>query len=95
MGRTYERTHPWINFSPLIFDRPAIASGFCWERHNQKLNTSRACPSSLRFSGNSSKFILPKGAAATTAIEGNTLSEEEVRLHMQGRLGTAAIEGIT
>lgn len=83
--RTYERTHPWLKFS--IDMRPAgatlwISLGEAASKceHLSKVPLRPATAKRLH------QMYLAKGVAATTAIEGNTLSEEEVLKAVQGEL---------
>lgn len=83
--RTYQQTHPWLKFT--IDMRPAhpslwIALGEAASQceHLSKVPLRPATAKLLH------QLYLAKGVAATTAIEGNTLSEEEVLKAVQGRL---------
>ena len=80
--RTFERTHPWLTFRfdvrrapyTLWMDLGAIQSK-C--EHVARSLLPPDVASSLE------RFYLAKGVAATTAIEGNTLSEEQVRARVR------------
>lgn len=83
--RTYERTHPWIRFqanlhelSPLTW----IALGEC----QSKCEHIARVPLRPSTAEDLYKLFMAKGIAATTAIEGNTLTEEQVRKHLDGKL---------
>lgn len=83
--RTFERTHPWISFridlrkaSPRLWMRLGEAASKC--EHIAGVPLRPATAESLH------KLYLAKGALATTAIEGNTLSEKEVLRHLEGKL---------
>ena len=84
-GREYERTHPWIDFS-LKMDRlnsdDWLALGACASMC-ERIATAPLDP---KVAEAIHKLYLAKGALATTAIEGNTLSEEEVRARIEGAL---------
>ncbi len=83
--RTYEKTHPWITFranlgraeAPLWLDLGEIASK-CEHLANAALQPEVA--------RKLHEVFLAKGAAATTAIEGNTLSEAQVLQLVRGEL---------
>jgi Fic family protein len=83
--RTYEKTHAWLKFqadlrdvSPLTW----IALGECQSKceHIARVPLRPSTAEELY------KLFLAKGIAATTAIEGNTLTEEQVRKHLDGKL---------
>jgi len=83
--RTYEKTHPWIKFtgdfkktSPKLW----LMLGACQSKceHIAKVPLRPYTAKELY------KVYLAKGALATTAIEGNTLSEKEVLDHLDGKL---------
>ncbi|MBN2310533.1 MAG: Fic family protein [Candidatus Hydrogenedentes bacterium] len=83
--RTFEKTHPWLTFSANLAEaspRLWIMLGECQSKceHVAKAPLRPATARELY------KVYLAKGARATTAIEGNTLSEEEVREHLDGAL---------
>ncbi len=81
--RTYEKTHPWISFQiDLSLARPRFwlllgeAASKCEHIAGTPLRADAAERLHLLY--------LAKSAQATTAIEGNTLSEEEVRQRISG-----------
>lgn len=83
--RTYLETHPWLTFtlnlakaSPKIW----IMLGECQSKceHMARVPLRPATAQALY------QIYMAKGVAATTAIEGNTLSEEEVLQHLEGKL---------
>ncbi len=83
--RTYERTHPWIAFrcdlkaaDPSLWITLGEAASKC--EHISRVPLRPATAQALH------QLYLAKGAAATTAIEGNTLSEEEVLRAVEGKL---------
>ena len=83
--RTFEKTHSWLKFTLDLRTAPAslwILLGQCQARcediHSAKLPPDLA--SRLE------KLYLAKGCQATTAIEGNTLTEQEVLAHLEGKL---------
>ena len=83
--RTFERTHPWISFridlrkaTPQLWMLLGEAASKCEHIAGAPLRPSVA--QGLR------RLYLAKGALATTAIEGNTLTEQEVLQHLEGKL---------
>ncbi len=83
--RTYLETHPWIKFSVNLNDSPPdlwLMLGEC----QSKCEHVSLVPLRPSTSEELYKIYLAKGALATTAIEGNTLSEQEVRDHLDGKL---------
>lgn len=83
--RTFERTHPWISFKcdlgragPDLWIALGEAASKC--EHISRVPLRPATAKALH------ELYLAKGAAATTAIEGNTLSEDEVLQAVEGRL---------
>ncbi|TSA23294.1 Fic family protein [bacterium] len=83
--RSYETTHPWITFQ---FDLRKISYKL-WLKLGEVQSKSEHLagvplrPSTAR---RLHQVYLAKGAAATTAIEGNTLSEKEVLDFLDGKL---------
>lgn len=83
--RKYQQSHPWIAFRVDLSHAPVdlwLALGEC---HSKIQHLSRV-PLRPEIAQALQQVYLAKGVQATTAIEGNTLSEDEVRLHLQGRL---------
>jgi Fic family protein len=83
--RTYLRTHSWLTFQLDLREAPYELWMLLGEARSkiQHLGESLLAPETgeqLR------QLYLAKGVHATTAIEGNTLSEEEVVEHLAGRL---------
>lgn len=83
--RTFERTHPWISYrcdlgkvGPSLWLALGEAASKC--EHISRVPLRPATAQALH------QLYLAKGAAATTAIEGNTLSEEEVLRAVEGKL---------
>lgn len=83
--KTYERTHPWISFrfdlskaSPQLWLGLGEASSKC--EHISRVPLRPSTAQELH------QLYLAKGAAATTAIEGNTLSEADVLKAVEGKL---------
>jgi Fic family protein len=85
VGRAYQETHPWIDFR--VDMRPAPAE--LWMLLGEARSKIAHIAGSLLNPEVAEKMhiaYLAKGALATTAIEGNTLSEEEARQRIEGRL---------
>lgn len=81
--RTYHRTHHWINFK---FDMNKLDSKM-WLQLGQIEAVCRyisGTPLSPEAAQDLYQIYLAKGIHATTAIEGNTLTEEEVRQLLEG-----------
>lgn len=83
--RAYSRSHPWISFRPG-FER---ATPQLWSLLGQ---VAARCEQVARAvlppaaATEMHKLYLVKGARATTAIEGNTLTEAQVRDRLEGQL---------
>jgi Fic family protein len=83
--RTFERTHPWISFqidlrqaSPFLWIGLGEAASKC--EHLSRVLMRPETAERLHM------LYLAKGVAATTAIEGNTLSEADVLRAVEGKL---------
>ena len=83
--REYRRTHPWISFrhhleraDPLHWSLLGEAAARC-----EQVAQAVLPPAGAR---ELHRLYLIKGARATTAIEGNTLSEEQIAAQLEGRL---------
>lgn len=83
MARTYEETHPWISFR---LDTTRANYQFWLLLGEAKARCDDLIGVPLQPSEAQRLFLLflAKGAQATTAIEGNTLSEEEVLQRIEG-----------
>jgi len=86
MRRRYENTHKWITFnvSNVLRANPRLWTllGEC----QSKCEHIAGVPLRPDVADNLHRVYLAKGALATTAIEGNTLSEEEVLKVLDGKL---------
>lgn len=83
--RSYERTHPWLTFA---FDLRRFEYGE-WLRLGEaaaRVGHIAGAPLDPATADRLHRLYLAKGVLATTAIEGNTLSEEEVRGLIDGAL---------
>ena len=84
-GREYERSHPWITFT--IDLRPAAPR--VWALLGQAVARCRQIAEAALpplEAAEMYRLYLSRGARATTAIEGNTLSEAQVRARLEGQL---------
>jgi Fic family protein len=77
-GRSYEKTHSHISFTLDLKHAPAPLWILLGESKSKSQHVARALLSPSR-SHELMVVCLTKGALATTAIEGNTLSEDEAR----------------
>jgi Fic family protein len=85
IDRAYEQSHPWIRFS---LDLQAIDWRF-WTMVGEARSKCRHLaytPLPPGLAGELSALYLAKGVHATTAIEGNTLSEEQALDAVRGQL---------
>ncbi len=83
--RTFETTHPWINFR---FDL-SKAGPTLWMKLGEaasKCDHIAGVPLQIRTAELLHRLCLAKGAQATTAIEGNPLTVQEVQQHLAGQL---------
>lgn len=83
--RKYEATHPWISFTcdTRSFDYK-IWMGF--GEAGSKCEHMAGVPLQPYVEEELQKMYLVKGVLASTAIEGNTLSEEQARKYLEGQL---------
>lgn len=83
--RKYEETHPWIDFN---VDLSALSVDFWMLIGEAKSKCDHIAQVPLRddIARDLYTLYLAKGVHATTAIEGNTLTEDQVREHIQGEL---------
>lgn len=83
--RTYEKTHPWINFR-INLGSPSQLLWLGLGEAASKIDHLGKTPLQPETSKTLLNVYLAKGVAATTAIEGNTLSEAEVLEAVEGKL---------
>ncbi|MBF0343743.1 MAG: Fic family protein [Nitrospirae bacterium] len=83
--RSYEKTHPWINFN-LDLRRVDYRLWIALGEAVSKCEHLATVPLQPETAHNLHLLYLAKGIRATTAIEGNTLSEEEVIDRLEGKL---------
>lgn len=84
-AREYERTHPHITFTADLRRAPPSLWALLGEAGSKARHVGRALLSP-RAGEELMQVYLAKGFLATTAIEGNTLSEDEVRGILGGEL---------
>ena len=83
--RTYKKTHPWLDFSLDL--RELEHTTWLWVGEAvSKAEHIAGVPLTPDAAQQLHAIYLAKGVLATTAIEGNTLTEEEVRQHLEGHL---------
>lgn len=83
--RKYEQTHPWLNFKPDLGSAPASLWMLLGEARS-KCEHIAGTPLKPGLAKQFHSIYLAKGVRATTAIEGNTLTEDEVRRQIEGKL---------
>ena len=83
--RTYHKTHPWINFQ-LDLRRVDYTLWLQLGEVQAKCEQVSGIPLLPDVKEHLLEVFLAKGASATTAIEGNTLSEEEALKLIKGEL---------
>ena len=76
--RTYETTHPWITFGRTDISKVEPKDWMLLGEAHSKCEHLAGAPLQPRIAAELSEVTLVKGALATTAIEGNTLTEEQV-----------------
>jgi len=82
---TFKETHPWITFS-LDLRKASYITWLLLGEAQSKCEHIAGIPLLPNIAKEMHKIFLAKGALATTAIEGNTLSEDEVMKHLEGKL---------
>ncbi|MBM4123645.1 MAG: Fic family protein [Nitrospira sp.] len=85
MSRTYIKSHPWITFSLDLTCRTQtlwMLLGEAKSKCEHLANVILAPDAAKQLH----EIYLAKGVLATTAIEGNTLTEEEVLKQIEGKL---------
>lgn len=76
--RLYEESHPWINFSAKALNGVHPRLWMLLGEARSKCEHLAGAPLTPEIAERLYRVTLIKGAQATTAIEGNTLSEEQV-----------------
>lgn len=85
MDRAYEETHPWINFR-VDLGKLTHKTWLLLGEAESKCEHVAGVPLRPAVAERLHRIYLSKGIRGTTAIEGNTLSEEEVRRRVDGDL---------
>jgi len=84
--RTYERTHPWITYGPIDLEKAPYDLWLQLGEAQSKVEHIAGVPLRPDMEKELQMVYLVKGTHATTAIEGNSLTEEQVRARVEGRL---------
>ncbi len=85
MRRTFEVSHPWITFALDLRDAPPELWMLLGEARS-KVEHVAGIPLKPAVSDRLLQLYLARGVLATTAIEGNTLTEEDVQRQLRGEL---------
>ncbi len=83
--KTYEKTHPWITFE-LDLRKADHELWLMLGEAVSKCEHISGVPLKPDTAQRLHSIYLAKGIMATAAIEGNTLTEDEVLAHLEGRL---------
>jgi Fic family protein len=83
--REFQRTHPWISFN-FSFRKIETLAWLQLGQIQAKCAQISGVPLLPSVANQLHELYLAKGVLATTAIEGNTLTEEEVLLLLKGEL---------
>lgn len=78
MSRTYEESHPWLSFSLSQINAMGPHSWMLLGEARSKCEHLAGAPLQPAVAEELNRVTLIKGAQATTAIEGNTLTEAQV-----------------
>ena len=85
MARKYQTTHPWISFAVDLRNAPYTLWTLLGDARS-RCEHIKGVPLRPDIARSLHLLYLAKGARATTAIEGNSLSEEEVKRLITGNL---------
>ena len=85
--RTYEETHPWITFR-LDLNKINYRGWMLLGEAQSKCEHLSGVPLVPGAAERLNELYLAKGVLATTAIEGNTLTEEQVKYLASWQEGT-------
>lgn len=83
--REFQRTHPWISFRLVLDDLGSLTWMLLGEARSKCAHISNV-PLAPETAHEMHLLYFAKGISATTRIEGNTLSEDQVRERMEGEL---------
>jgi len=84
--RTFEKTHPWLKNFNVDLQKVNYNAWLLVGEAVSKSEHIAGVPLSPEAANKLHEVFLAKGVLATTAIEGNTLTEEEVIEHLEGKL---------
>ncbi len=84
-NKTYTKTHPWINFK-LNLDHADMGIWTLAGEAKAKCEQIANLPLKPAIANHLAEIYLTKGVKGTTAIEGNSLTEEQVRKRIEGKL---------
>lgn len=87
--RAYSATHPWLTFSRVDLSRASAELWMLLGEARSKVEHLALALLKPEVADEMNRVYLAKGAHATTAIEGNTLSEAEVEAIVAGLAGPA------
>lgn len=82
--RTFQRTHPWLKFE-IDLRRASPKLWLALGEAQSKCAHVAGTPLAPGLADELFQVYMAKGVAATTAIEGNTLTEQQVRERLAGR----------
>jgi Fic family protein len=82
--RTYESSHPWLTFTATDVNSVLPRQWMLLGEARSKCEHLAGAPLQPRVARELHQVTLVKGAVATTAIEGNTLTEEQARGILEG-----------
>ncbi len=85
LGRKYQETHPWISFRVDLTPAPVELWMLLGEARSKIAHIAGSLLNP-QVAWEMHNVYLAKGVLATTAIEGNTLSEEDARRRIEGDL---------
>ena len=83
--RAYQKTHPWLKFEVDLRHAP-VSLWLLLGEARSKCEHLAGVPLRPDTAKHLHKVSLARGVLATTAIEGNTLTEEQVLKHLDGQL---------
>lgn len=84
--RDYERSHPWIKFELPTLGEASPRFWMLLGEARSKCDHIRFVPLAQETATRLNQVYFAKGVNATTAIEGNTLSEQQVQERLKGQL---------
>jgi Fic family protein len=84
--RDYQRSHPWLAFAPIDLQHAPHTLWMQLGEAASKIEHIAGVPLRPDVAQRLNSLYLAKGAHATTAIEGNSLSEDQVRALVERRL---------